>query len=268
MSAYRSGRTAQVADEIMQMIQEESPTRTLHAAFETPEDQALLRMQQRASERRKKQMARMLDENTSEDERQRIQKEMERERLKQLDVLRTMDVGDSSAADAALLQQLEKNLSAKKGVDAKALLAQFDEIDEQARREEATALLTDIKTLSSTSESERSSPAPAASKPLASMSESDKELAAPKVANSTETPATPANATSSTNAAATSTPTPARGAASLLRVGVIGAGMNTRTKHIPLLQCLENVRVTHVANRSLDSTQSVARQCKIDYACK
>lgn len=49
-------------------------------------------------------------------------------------------------------------------------------------------------------------------------------------------------------------------AAEPLRVGVIGAGANTRDRHIPGLLAQENVEVVIVANRSRESGQRVADQ--------
>jgi predicted dehydrogenase len=43
-----------------------------------------------------------------------------------------------------------------------------------------------------------------------------------------------------------------------IRVGIIGAGANTRSKHIPGLQAIEGVEVISVCNRSLESSQRVA----------
>ena len=43
-----------------------------------------------------------------------------------------------------------------------------------------------------------------------------------------------------------------------IRVGVIGAGANTRTKHIPNLQAIDGVEVVSVCNRSRDSSQRAA----------
>ncbi|MBI3957748.1 MAG: Gfo/Idh/MocA family oxidoreductase [Chloroflexi bacterium] len=48
-----------------------------------------------------------------------------------------------------------------------------------------------------------------------------------------------------------------------LRVGVIGAGANTRTKHIPGLQAIDGVEVVAVCNRSLESGQRVADELGI-----
>lgn len=45
-----------------------------------------------------------------------------------------------------------------------------------------------------------------------------------------------------------------------IRVGVVGAGANTRDKHIPNLQAIEGVSVVSVSNRSLASSQKVAEQ--------
>ena len=46
----------------------------------------------------------------------------------------------------------------------------------------------------------------------------------------------------------------------LLRLGIVGAGANTRAKHLPLLQRLPGVKVVMVANRSMASTQAVAKE--------
>lgn len=45
-----------------------------------------------------------------------------------------------------------------------------------------------------------------------------------------------------------------------LRIGFIGGGANTRKMHIPGFQKLENVELSIVANRSLESSKSVARK--------
>lgn len=43
-----------------------------------------------------------------------------------------------------------------------------------------------------------------------------------------------------------------------LRIGVIGAGANTRARHIPGFQAIDGVEVTVVANRTAESSQCVA----------
>lgn len=48
-----------------------------------------------------------------------------------------------------------------------------------------------------------------------------------------------------------------------LRVGVIGAGANTRTKHIPGLQAIDGVEVVKVCNRSQESGRRVADELGI-----
>lgn len=45
-----------------------------------------------------------------------------------------------------------------------------------------------------------------------------------------------------------------------LRIGVIGAGANTRAKHLPLLQRIPGVKLVLVANRSAASSQTVAKE--------
>ncbi|MCS6852902.1 MAG: Gfo/Idh/MocA family oxidoreductase [Gemmataceae bacterium] len=49
-------------------------------------------------------------------------------------------------------------------------------------------------------------------------------------------------------------------AAQVLRVGLIGAGANTRLRHIPGLRSLPNVEIVAVCNRRASSTQAVARE--------
>ena len=44
-----------------------------------------------------------------------------------------------------------------------------------------------------------------------------------------------------------------------VRVGVVGAGANTTTKHIPLLQAINGVEIVGVANRSESSSSAVAK---------
>jgi predicted dehydrogenase len=48
-----------------------------------------------------------------------------------------------------------------------------------------------------------------------------------------------------------------------VRVGVIGAGNNTRSKHIPGLQAIDGVEVVGVCNRSAESSRRVADEFKI-----
>ena len=43
-----------------------------------------------------------------------------------------------------------------------------------------------------------------------------------------------------------------------IRVGIVGAGNNTRVKHIPGLQAIEGVEIVSVCNRSRESSQRVA----------
>ena len=45
-----------------------------------------------------------------------------------------------------------------------------------------------------------------------------------------------------------------------IRVGIVGAGNNTRLKHIPGLQALEGVEIVSVANRSRESSERVAKE--------
>lgn len=48
-----------------------------------------------------------------------------------------------------------------------------------------------------------------------------------------------------------------------IRVGVIGAGANTTSRHIPGLQAIEGVEIVSVANRTPESGQRVAKQFDI-----
>ncbi|MEC8987915.1 MAG: Gfo/Idh/MocA family oxidoreductase, partial [Verrucomicrobiota bacterium] len=45
-----------------------------------------------------------------------------------------------------------------------------------------------------------------------------------------------------------------------VRVGIVGAGANTTTKHIPLLQAINGVEIVGVANRSESSSSAVAKR--------
>jgi len=45
-----------------------------------------------------------------------------------------------------------------------------------------------------------------------------------------------------------------------LRIGIVGAGANTRAKHLPLLRQIPGVKVVMVANRSAASAQAVAKE--------
>ena len=53
-----------------------------------------------------------------------------------------------------------------------------------------------------------------------------------------------------------------------IRIGIIGAGENTRLKHIPLLQKINDVEISAIANRSLESSQRVCSEFNIPQACK
>src|SRR5438105_138802 len=48
-----------------------------------------------------------------------------------------------------------------------------------------------------------------------------------------------------------------------LRIGLIGAGANTRTRHIPGLQALADVALVAVCNRRPESTEAVAREFQV-----
>ncbi len=48
--------------------------------------------------------------------------------------------------------------------------------------------------------------------------------------------------------------------ADTIRIGVVGAGANTRLRHIPGLQAIDGVEVVSVVNRSRESSERVARE--------
>ncbi len=45
-----------------------------------------------------------------------------------------------------------------------------------------------------------------------------------------------------------------------IRIGIVGAGANTRAKHIPGLQTIEGVEIVSVSNRRKESSENVSRQ--------
>lgn len=51
--------------------------------------------------------------------------------------------------------------------------------------------------------------------------------------------------------------------AEAIRIGIIGAGANTRKAHIPKLQAMEGVHIVEVANRTTESAQKVADEFQI-----
>ena len=55
-------------------------------------------------------------------------------------------------------------------------------------------------------------------------------------------------------------------AADTLRIGIIGAGANTRSKHIPGLRMQNSVEIVGVANRSAESSQKAAKELDIPKA--
>ncbi|HVF09197.1 MAG TPA: Gfo/Idh/MocA family oxidoreductase [Abditibacteriaceae bacterium] len=53
-----------------------------------------------------------------------------------------------------------------------------------------------------------------------------------------------------------------------IRIGIIGAGTNTRAMHIPKLQAIKGVEIVSVCNRSRESGAKVAREFKIPEVCE
>ena len=52
-----------------------------------------------------------------------------------------------------------------------------------------------------------------------------------------------------------------------IRVGIIGAGANTRDRHIPGLQAIDGVEIVAVCNRSQESGERAAKQFGIERVC-
>ena len=52
-----------------------------------------------------------------------------------------------------------------------------------------------------------------------------------------------------------------------IRVGFIGAGGNTRSRHIPGLKAQAGVELAAVANRSVASGRKIAREFRIEKVC-
>ena len=48
-----------------------------------------------------------------------------------------------------------------------------------------------------------------------------------------------------------------------IRIGVIGAGANTTSRHIPGLQAIDGVEIIGVCNRSRESSERVAKEFNI-----
>ncbi len=51
-----------------------------------------------------------------------------------------------------------------------------------------------------------------------------------------------------------------------LRIGIIGAGANTRARHIPEFQKISGVEVTVICNRTMESSQRVAKEFGVKFA--
>jgi predicted dehydrogenase len=54
----------------------------------------------------------------------------------------------------------------------------------------------------------------------------------------------------------------------MIRIGIIGAGANTRRKHLPNLQAINGVEVLAVCNKHEESTQGVAEDFDIPRTCR
>jgi len=49
----------------------------------------------------------------------------------------------------------------------------------------------------------------------------------------------------------------------IIRIGIVGAGANTTSRHIPGLQSIDGVEIVSVCNRSRASSERVAQQFNI-----
>jgi hypothetical protein len=121
MSSYRVNS---LRDEIRGLVSEElgysKSSSARSSDFDNQEDAALHRLQQRAMDRRRRQMARAADENTSEEERQKILRDLERDKAKQMEIVKLVEASDVSDAAlfAAVDQRIERVLSSKPGSQA------------------------------------------------------------------------------------------------------------------------------------------------------
>lgn len=195
-----------------------------------------------------------------------------------MEIVKLVDASEASdvALFAAVDQKLEHVLSTRPGgvggvgavatLDTAVLSERWNQIDKESLQSETEALRAEIaaelassstaeSSLSSSSVSIGATPAllsvpstPPPTTATAAATTAAAVVAAKSIAHATVI---------STDASSTSTTLLPRKDYPLLRVGVIGAGANTRTKHIPLLQCLDNVRVTHLANRTLESSKGM-----------
>ena len=53
----------------------------------------------------------------------------------------------------------------------------------------------------------------------------------------------------------------------VVRVGIVGAGANTKRRHIPGLREIDGIEITHVCNRSRSSSEKAAREFNITTVC-
>ena len=55
---------------------------------------------------------------------------------------------------------------------------------------------------------------------------------------------------------------------SAIRIGIVGAGANTRSRHIPNLKSQTGVEIVSVCNRSAESSDRVAKEFGIPRVCQ
>src|SRR6187549_819553 len=55
---------------------------------------------------------------------------------------------------------------------------------------------------------------------------------------------------------------------SVIRIGIVGAGANTRSRHIPNLKSQTGVEIVSVSNRSRESSEEAAKEFGIPRVCQ
>lgn len=224
-----------------------SPER--EAELDATEDAALQRAKKRADERRAKKYARINDPNVSADERARLQGELSRENSQKLTEMSKLKAEHDE--DHQLFSQLESSLRrvmSSKGPAGEEVLARAAEAEEVSdwieQSGDAEALPANISQKLLARNVSRSAVE-------ALLKNSDDNAGGVRAASTAAAPAA----------------TIEGDGFNVIRVGVIGAGKNTCERHIPLLKLIDGVRITHVANRSLESSQAVAKKFGIPNAC-
>jgi predicted dehydrogenase len=220
------------------------------AELDATEDAALARAKKRAEERRAKDVARANDPNVPAEERERLQKLLARQNSSKIESLAQITADNDE--DAALFNKLQKSARLLSTGDGgiMARVNNLDAISQRLGEGDLDAVMPD--SLAAALSSRGLSQAAAAALLL---KDDDAD------ADSNDLPPSLARVVAAVAAA----PEPAP--RNELRVGIIGAGNNTSQRHIPLIKLIDGVRVTHVANRTQESAQQVAKKHGIPNAC-